>query len=215
MTCVEKQKQALREEALRRRDAVDALERQQRGEAACERLFAEIAAAACNAGLPSVALSDSMGSEAPTGHLVDLALQAGWSVCLPVLHRTDPAAAEGPRAMSFVTFDADRLQIARKLFLGHPLRTVDLAALADAGIPAVSPQCIDAFVVPLVAFDAAGRRLGYGGGYYDAVLAQVMSESHRRGGRQPFVSGLAFAEQQVDRVPAEPHDIPLPRIEIA
>ena len=210
MTCAEKQKQALREEALRRRDAVDALERQQRGEAACERLFAEIAAAACNAGLPSVALYDSMGSEAPTGHLVDLALQAGWSVCLPVLHRTDPAAAEGPRAMSFVTFDADRLQIARKLFLGHPLRTVNLTALAE-----VSPQRIDAFVVPLVAFDAAGRRLGYGGGYYDAVLAQVMSESHGRGGRQPFVSGLAFAEQQVDRVPVEPHDIPLPRIEIA
>jgi 5-formyltetrahydrofolate cyclo-ligase len=61
----------------------------------------------------------------------------------------------------------------------------------------------DFLLVPLVAFDAAGRRLGHGAGYYDRTLASLP---------QARRLGVAFAAQQVDRVPAGPHDVALPAI---
>jgi 5-formyltetrahydrofolate cyclo-ligase len=57
--------------------------------------------------------------------------------------------------------------------------------------------------VPLLAFDAAGHRLGYGGGYYDRTLAAHPGV--------PAV-GVAFAALRVPRVPAGPWDQPLPMI---
>jgi len=58
-------------------------------------------------------------------------------------------------------------------------------------------------VVPLLAFDRQGRRLGYGGGFYDRTLARL-----RRAG--PVLAiGYGFAAQQVDAVPSGPLDAPL------
>jgi 5-formyltetrahydrofolate cyclo-ligase len=58
----------------------------------------------------------------------------------------------------------------------------------------------DLVVVPLVAFDREGRRLGQGGGHYDRTLAALLA-------RKPvFVLGLAYAGQIVPTVPAEAHD---------
>ena len=61
----------------------------------------------------------------------------------------------------------------------------------------------DLVVTPLLAFDAAGRRLGQGGGFYDRTVEQL-----RASGRV-FVMGLAFAGQEVEKLPAEAHDQPL------
>jgi 5-formyltetrahydrofolate cyclo-ligase len=58
---------------------------------------------------------------------------------------------------------------------------------------------LDAVLVPGVGFDRRGGRLGYGGGYYDRFLAGL---EHR-----PFLLGIGFAVQIVERVPMEPHDI--------
>jgi 5-formyltetrahydrofolate cyclo-ligase len=58
----------------------------------------------------------------------------------------------------------------------------------------------DVLFVPLLAFDRAGHRLGYGGGYYDRTLAALP------GAR---AIGCAFAAQEVPAVPAGPHDIRL------
>ncbi len=55
----------------------------------------------------------------------------------------------------------------------------------------------DFLLVPLLAWDGAGRRLGYGGGYYDRTLAALPGR---------FRLGCAFACQRVDEVPAGPHD---------
>jgi len=63
--------------------------------------------------------------------------------------------------------------------------------------PVVAPN---ALLVPLLAFDAAGRRLGYGGGYYDRTLAALPGV---------WALGVAFAGQQVAKVPAGAHDVPL------
>ena len=60
---------------------------------------------------------------------------------------------------------------------------------------------IDLIVVPAVAYDRRGRRLGRGGGFYDRFLA--------RGGLRARTCGLAFAQQIVQELPAESHDYPV------
>lgn len=62
---------------------------------------------------------------------------------------------------------------------------------------AVRPSALDLVVVPGLAFTADGSRLGQGGGHYDRFLATVDA---------PTV-GVCFAEQLVDSLPLEPHDV--------
>ena len=65
--------------------------------------------------------------------------------------------------------------------------------------PVIEPEEVDAFLVPGVAFDRYGSRVGFGGGYFDRILAR----------RKPgaFVAALAFACQVFRRVPNDPaHD---------
>ena len=54
----------------------------------------------------------------------------------------------------------------------------------------------DIILVPLLAFDAAGHRLGYGGGYFDRTLAEIRATT----------IGIAYARQQIPSLPREPHD---------
>ena len=60
---------------------------------------------------------------------------------------------------------------------------------------------IDLVLVPSVAFDASGNRIGYGKGYYDRFLPRVSRETP--------VIGLAFEQQVVEKVPADAHDMPV------
>ena len=58
----------------------------------------------------------------------------------------------------------------------------------------------DILLVPLLAFDRAGHRVGYGAGYYDLTITQLRA-------RKPIMTvGLAFAAQEVPAVPATPRD---------
>ncbi len=64
-----------------------------------------------------------------------------------------------------------------------------------------SLENLDAVLIPLAAFDRNGTRLGYGKGFYDEFLSQLPRSVER--------IGLAFASQEVNNIPAEPHDEPL------
>jgi 5-formyltetrahydrofolate cyclo-ligase len=107
----------------------------------------------------------------------------GHAVLLPV---TPPRG----QALRFRRWWPGQRLVARKFGLHEPPDD------APSGTP-------DFLLVPLVAFDSAGRRLGYGAGYYDRTLASL-PHAH------PL--GVAFAAQQVEHVPAGPHDIALPAI---
>lgn len=66
----------------------------------------------------------------------------------------------------------------------------------------------DLLLVPLLAFDAGGRRLGYGGGFYDRTLGELRAT--RPDGTLPLRAiGLGFAAQQMKAVPTEETDQPL------
>ena len=61
----------------------------------------------------------------------------------------------------------------------------------------------DVLLVPLMAFDRKGYRLGYGGGFYDRTLSLLRA-------KKPITAiGVAYAAQEVDSVPHDAHDQPL------
>jgi len=84
----------------------------------------------------------------------------------------------------------------------HPTRDVQIG---NFGIREPGPDCgelptqLDIILVPGMAFDLHGRRLGRGKGFYDRLLAEVRGTT----------CGVAFDEQIVDEVPVEPHDVHL------
>ncbi len=68
--------------------------------------------------------------------------------------------------------------------------------------PPSSPEVVpEILIVPLLAFDAEGYRLGYGGGFYDRTLEKL-----RNAGRRPLAVGVAFSAQHVVRVPRDHYD---------
>lgn len=91
----------------------------------------------------------------------------------------------------------------------RPIEIRSLASLEDDGSGIRQPPGshdvplaeIDLVIVPGIAFDRAGHRLGRGGGYYDRFLAQSQVRA--------TLCGLAFEEQTVPMVPVEPHDMRL------
>ena len=76
-----------------------------------------------------------------------------------------------------------------------------LAAVPEAD---VDPTWPDVVVVPGLAFTAAGERLGQGGGWYDRYLAQVRVDC--------VTIGVCFAEQILDTLPVEAHDVTMDHI---
>ncbi len=82
------------------------------------------------------------------------------------------------------------------------------------GIPEYHPpaprKCragsLETLFLPLLGFDAEGWRIGMGGGYYDASLAALRNRQHWR---KPRLIGVAYAVQEVDRVPRDAWDVPL------
>lgn len=91
---------------------------------------------------------------------------------------------------------------------GRPLRfrawSPD-AAMVEGAFGALVPAAGDwlepqLLIAPLLAFDAAGWRLGYGGGFYDRTLEGLRAK------RRTLAVGFAYSVQQVDDVPREPTD---------
>ena len=105
-----------------------------------------------------------------------------------------------PCALPVVTAP-DRPLIFRRWRPGDGLVTGPFGVAAPG--PGAEEIIPDIVLTPLLAFDRAGHRLGYGAGCYDRTLARL----RRR--RRVLAVGLAYAAQQADRIPVDDNDQPL------
>lgn len=166
-------KRSIRDELLARRRHLATVTCLSRSLAAQQRLLLtpEFAAAAV------VALYSSVRNEVFTEEVFTSARRAGKTVTYPRVRGT---------LLEFVEV-AERQELVPGAF----------GILEPVGVRLIPPAALELIVVPGVAFDLAGHRLGYGKGYYDRFL-------HERRGR---LAGLCFDFQLVERLPAEAHDV--------
>lgn len=123
------------------------------------------------------------------------ALRTGKAVYLPVL---DP---HSHNRLLFVRLRAGARMRRNRFGIPEPLWWRERA----------KPWQLDLVLMPLVAFDNAGNRLGMGGGFYDRTFARELSQ---RWPRRPALCGLAHRLQRVDAGQLEPApwDVPLARV---
>jgi 5-formyltetrahydrofolate cyclo-ligase len=111
----------------------------------------------------------------------------------------EEAAAHGPVGVPVIIADGQPLQF-RTWDPGSPMIKGAFGALIPETGAWVQPEIV---IVPLVAFDLEGGRLGYGGGFYDRTLEQLRSI------RPTMAIGFAYTAQEDSALPLEPTDQPL------
>ena len=183
-----------------RRDAIDLDARAAKSAVVCARLV-ELLDRSDSATPHTVAAYAAMGSEVDPAAFAAAAAARGWRVAYPCMLSAIDAAACGQRMCMRAVAAGDA---SAAPFIAHPTRAFAAVDIDSDRFPIVSAEALDMVVVPLVAFDRAGARLGYGGGCYDRYLP-VLSPACQ-------IIGIAFDEQRVDGVPTDAHDLPLPHI---
>jgi len=178
MVCMQlKDKAALRKEILARRDSIPAVVKKIKDSAIEERMFSidEIKNA------KAVFFFASFRSEVDTFGMIRRSLGEGKRVVLP--------RVEGTNLGLYAITSLDEL-VPGYREIPEPSDLTDDRK--------VSIHDVDAIIVPGAAFDRSGNRIGYGGGFYDRLLA----------GLQKSIPVIAptYEEQVVDSVTADPHD---------
>lgn len=128
----------------------------------------------------SIFIYVSMKNEVPTTDIINRALKDGKTVAVPVSLKD--------RKMFFVKIENLDNLVKNSLGVYEPVCGIDKEII---------PSEKTLLVVPGVAFDIYGGRMGYGGGYYDTYIEKYKVENR---------TALAFDIQIKDRVPREPHD---------
>ena len=193
-------KAELRRAVIARRDALDLDVRAAKSAVVCARLV-ELMESSGTAGQRTVAVYAAMGSEVDPAAFAAAAAKRDWRVAYPCMLSAIDAAACGQR-MCMRAVAADDASAAP--FITHPTRAFTAMDIGSDRFPIVPADVLDMIIVPLVAFDQTGARLGYGGGCYDRYLPTLSATCQ--------IIGIAFDEQRVDRVPTDTHDLPLPHI---
>ncbi len=123
-----------------------------------------------------------LGSEADPRPVMEKFAQSGMGLCLPYTHK------------SCLTY--------HKYNFGNRLVRSGFGTEApDPNSQNIRP---DILLVPLVAFDITGARIGWGKGYYDRSISELKAD-----GKPLLTIGIAFSFQQVNFVPVESHDVTL------
>ena len=193
-------KAKLRRAVIARRDAIDLDVRAAKSAVICARLV-ELLGRLDAAAPHTVAVYAAMGSEVDPAAFAATAAKRSWRVTYPCMLSAIDAAACGQR-MCMRAVAADDASAAP--FITHPTRTFAAVDIGSNRFPIVPAKALDMIIVPLVAFDRTGARLGYGGGCYDRYLPMLSPAC--------LIVGIAFEEQRVDHVPTDAHDLPLPNI---
>ncbi|MGN1393798.1 MAG: 5-formyltetrahydrofolate cyclo-ligase [Succinivibrionaceae bacterium] len=139
-----------------------------------------------------VALYISVDGEIDTNGVIKWCQAKGKQVVVPVLHPFSKGN------LLFLKYDKDTIMVKNKYDIPEP----------ELNVQNVVPlEQIDIMFTPLVAFDSKGNRLGMGGGYYDRTL-----QTYHASKKGPYPIGLALDIQEVDTLPTEIWDVPLPEI---
>ena len=178
---IAEQKRAARRVALTRRQGLSVAERREKSLAITERLINWPLFA--NASTLHIYLS--FRDEVETESIFPKALSLGKVVAVPVIHLS--GEPKGLRLVRIDRFPPDNLEKG-PWGVDQPIWNQDIA---------VSTGEVDLWIIPGIAFDPQGRRLGYGGGYYDRTLRGT------RGG----IAALAFEIQMEDRLPEGNSDV--------
>lgn len=160
-----------------------------RGIDATTRRAAESALVEQLLGLPELSGPGQLGLYLATDGEVDLSGAADdlrrrdWQLLLPVI---------GPdRSMSFAPWSPESPMVENRFGVAEPAHDDPDLVVADA---------LRVVIVPCVAVDRSGHRLGFGAGYYDRALATATATLR---------VGVAFEAQVVERIRPEPWDVPL------
>ena len=179
-------RQTIRQQLRQLRRALPAAEQQSAAQQVARRAldFAPLRQAA------TVALFLSFDGELDTRPLIECLWQRGQQVFLPRLHPFSPGQ------LLFLRYQPDTRLVTNRFGIAEP--TLDIRSLLPL-------SQLDLLLVPLVAFDSDGQRLGMGRGFYDRTL-QNWKQYH-------FLPvGLAHDCQQVKQLPTAAWDIPLPAL---
>lgn len=193
-------KAEMRRAVIARRDALDLDVRAAKSAVVCARLV-ELMESSGTAGQRTVAAYAAMGSEVDPAAFAAAAAKRGRRVAYPCMLSATDAAACGQRMCMRAVAVGDA---SAAPFIAHPTRAFAATDIDSSRFPIVPAEALDMIVVPLVAFDRAGARLGYGGGCYDRYLTMLSPACQ--------IIGIAFDEQCVGHVPTDAHDLPLPHI---
>ncbi|QWR76212.1 5-formyltetrahydrofolate cyclo-ligase [Candidatus Magnetomonas plexicatena] len=180
----EETKAALRKRMLSVRDSLNLEDRSQRDEMIKENLFslAKLQAAAC------VMFFASFKTEPDTFPMIKRALDMKKVVVLPKVDREKHI------------LEAYKINDLNSLKLGY----MGILEPDSAQSEPIDGNSIDVIVMPGAAFDRAGGRLGYGGGYYDGFISALS--------KRPYLIAICYAEQVVPIVPVESHDVRVNKI---
>lgn len=138
---------------------------------------------------PNIAGYWAVRGEVPLNLAVARLTSRGQHYFLPVLDES------APRTLRFVEFLAGSALEPNRFGIPEP-RDGDALPARD----------MDVVLLPLLAFNARGHRLGTGGGWYDATFSFLREQARPA---RPLLVGIGYAFQQVDALPAEDWDVPL------
>lgn len=169
-------KAQLRQECKVRRDALTVTQREIEAKKVLPRILSHPAWHKST----KVCLYASFAGELPTPGLIQNALQSGKKVYLPRVN--------GDQLATIHQIDDVQQLVLSPLGILEPKETA----------PRIDPKKIDFFLVPGIAFDKQGNRLGHGSGFYDRLLAHAKSDV--------FCLGYAYDFQVVPQIPVEAHD---------
>jgi 5-formyltetrahydrofolate cyclo-ligase len=155
---------------------------------AAEIVCSKALAMSCYQTAKNIALYWGHDNELNTKPLIEASLKQGKNCFLPVL------CLKSHQTLAFASYTLNTPLIKNRYAIPEPdLGTSYLIDIAD----------LDLIFTPLVGFDEQGRRLGRGGGFYDATLAEFHRHKHEK---SPLLIGLAYDLQYVAEIPVDSWD---------